>query len=50
MPIIHLRLSLLIIQQTKVRPSASKGVVPLPISCDNKLRLTLLQDMVLPGL
>lgn len=50
MPIIHLRLSLLIIQQTKVRPSASKGVVPLPVSCDNKLRLTLLQDMVLPGL
>lgn len=46
MPIIHLGLSLLIIQQTKV----SKGVVPLPVSCDNKLRLNLLQGVVLPGL
>lgn len=40
-----------IIQQTKVRPfRVKRSDSPLIISCDNKLGLALLQDVVLPGL
>lgn len=48
---IYLGLCCPIIQQTKDMPfSVKRSDSPLIISCDNKLGLTLLQGVVLPGL